>query len=235
MKPVRSIFVWLIGLVYFGLFCIFIIFLSYFFNVRKLDKLIRFMLKVLFKIMFIKVESEGDEKLDSHKTYLFMANHVSLFDVPLLKAYIPVYVIGVEAHHQFEWPLYGHLIKRLKAIPIERDDIHASIRSIKKTLKTIRQNKSVVIMPEGHRTLNGQMQPLKKLPFHLAKKAEVDLVPIGLSGLFSLKPKKTWQINPGRIKIKFGEIITKEHLSAMTAEEIRDEVYIRIQALIEFP
>ncbi len=234
MKAVRSILFWLIGFFYFGLISLLIIFLSYFFNRRKLDNLIRFLMKILFKILFIKVESEGGDKLASNRTYLFMANHVSLFDVPFLKAYIPQFVIGVEAHHQFNWPIYGLLIKRLQTIPIDRDNIHASVKSIKKALKVLKNGSSLIILPEGHRTMTGELQPLKKLPFHLAKKAEVDLVPIGLSGLYSLKPKNSWHIRPGRIKIKFGEVIKAEQIGKMEVEEIRQTTFERIKSLIEW-
>ncbi|MCF7793174.1 MAG: 1-acyl-sn-glycerol-3-phosphate acyltransferase [Candidatus Cloacimonetes bacterium] len=184
--------------------------------------------------MFIKVEVEGAEKLKKDKIYLFMANHVSLFDVPFLKAYIPAHVVGVEAHHQFNWPIYGWLIKRLKTIPIRRDNIHASMKSIKKALQVLHRGTSLIILPEGHRTLDGKMREFKKLPFYLAKKAEVDLVPIGLSGLFSLKPKKSWHIRPGKIKIKFGKIITSDQIKKMEVEEIRDLTYDRIKSLIEW-
>lgn len=235
MKAVRSIFIWLSGLIYFGIFCIITIFLSYFFDNRKIDKFVRNLLKPLFKLMFIKVEVAGAEKIDKNKVYLLMSNHVSLLDVPFLKAYIPLHFIGVEAHHQFNWPLYGWLIKRLKTIPIQRESIHASMRSIKRALKALQAGTSVAILPEGHRTLDGEMRTFKKLPFYLAKQAEVDLVPIGLSGLFSLKSKKTWHIQPGRIKISFGEIITAEEIRDMEIEQLRDLTYNRIKRLVEAP
>lgn len=234
VRAVRSIFIWLIGLVYFGLFCLITILISYFFDNRKIDTFVRNILKPLFKLMFIKVEVEGADKLDRNKVYLLMSNHVSLFDVPFLKAFIPVHFIGVEAHHQFDWPIYGWLIKRMNTIPIKRDNIHASMKSIKKALKALRSGTSIAILPEGHRTLDGEMREFKKLPFYLAKKAEVDLVPIGLSGLYSLKPKRSWHIRPGKIKIKFGEIITSDQIKNMEVEEIRDLTYARIKSLIEW-
>ena len=234
MKAIRSVFIWFIGLIYFGLFCLIAIFLSYFINPRKFDPLVRFMLRSLFKLMFVKVIAEGQDKIDPDKTYILMANHVSLFDVPLLKGYIPVYFVGIEAHHQFSWPLYGQMVKRLNAIPIQRDNIYSSMRTLKKAQKVLKKGISVVILPEGHRTLDGEMRPFKKLPFRFLKDANVDLVPIGLSGLFSLKPKKSWHIIPSTIKIRFGDPIPKEELAQMSLDEMKEKIFHQIKSLIDY-
>ena len=232
MRGLQSIVLWTIGMVYFGLFCIITIILSYLLPLRKFDGFVQFLLRGLFKAMFIKVEVIGADKIDKNKTYLLMANHVSLFDVPLLKGFIPLYFLGVEAHYQFDWPLYGMMIKRLGAIPIERDNVYASIRSVKKAQKALNSGTSIAILPEGHRTLTGEMQPFKKLPFHLAKKAEVDIIPIGLSGLYDLKKKGSWHITPKKITIKFGEAIKADDIKTLSIEDLRDKLFYSIKELI---
>lgn len=107
-----------------------------------------------------------------------MSNHASLFDIPLLEAYIPTFVRGVEALRQFKWRVYGWAIRRVGNIPIDRKNIHASIKSMKKTEKILKKGQSIVILPEGHRTLDGNLGQFKKLPFHLAKQAGVPIIPI---------------------------------------------------------
>ncbi|MDO9577151.1 MAG: lysophospholipid acyltransferase family protein [Candidatus Cloacimonadales bacterium] len=235
MKTIRSAFIWFIGFLYFGLMCLFVSLLTYFFSPRKLDPLVCFLFRIFLKILFIKVEVEGIEKIDRNKTYILMSNHVSLFDVPLLKGYIPVYFVGIEAEHQFSWPLYGWMVKRLNTIPINRESVFSSIRSIHKAQKVLKDGVSVCILPEGHRTLDGELRTFKKLPFHFLKEANVDLVPIGLSGLFALKPKKSWHIKPSTIKIKFGEVISREHLAKLTIAEMKEEAFQQIKSLIEYP
>lgn len=235
MKQVRSVFLWTSGFIFFGVFSTIAVVLTYIIPLKKLDPFIKGSLKLLFKVMFIKVKVEGNTDIDKSKTYLFMSNHVSLFDVPLLKAYIPIYFKGVEAHHQFKWPFYGWLITRLEAIPIERDNIYASMRSIRKVNKLLDNGTSIAILPEGTRTLTGEMQPFKKMPFMLAKKAGVDIIPIGLSGLFKLKPKGSWHITPSTITIKFGDPIKSEVVNVLSLEELRDKVYGNIKSLVTEP
>lgn len=235
MRQVRSVFLWTSGFIFFGIFSTIAVLLTYIIPLKKLDPFIKGSLKLLFKVMFIKVKVKGNTDIDRSKTYLLMSNHVSLFDVPLLKAYIPIYFKGVEAHHQFKWPFYGWLITRLEAIPIERDNIYSSMRSIKKANKILDKGTSIAILPEGTRTLTGKMQPFKKMPFMLAKKAGVDIIPIGLSGLFKLKPKGSWHITPSTITINFGEAIMSEVVSDLSVEELRDKVYESIESLVTEP
>jgi 1-acyl-sn-glycerol-3-phosphate acyltransferase len=233
MKYLISLYAWIVGGLYFVFLCLLTIVLTFFVKPRTLDPWIKKSLRFLFKILFIKVHSEGSEKIEPKKTYLFMCNHSSLFDIPLLEAYIPTYVRGVEALRQFKWPVYGWVIRRLGNIPIERENIHASIRSIKTTEKSLRGGLSIVILPEGHRTLDGNLGTFKRLPFHLAKQAGVPIIPIGISGLFQLKRKGSWLIRPRSVSIKFGEPVDPETIQALSTEELRDSIHAKISDLIE--
>ena len=235
MKYIIAVYLWGIGLIYFGLACIFVLFISLFLPPHTYDPWIKGMLKLLFKILFIRIESEGAEKVHQGDTYIFMSNHVSIFDVPLLAAYIPTFVRGVQAKHQFSWPFYGWVIRRLGNIPIDRENIHTSIQSMGEAEKYLKDGKSMVILPEGHRTLDGKLRPFKKLPFFFAKQVKVNIIPIGLSGLFHLKRKGSWLIQPTTVKIKFGDIISAETVESLSVVELREVVREEIQNLIEKP
>jgi 1-acyl-sn-glycerol-3-phosphate acyltransferase len=233
MKVLISLYAWIVGGLYILLFCLVTVLLSFFFKPETLDPGLKKSLKFFFKIIFIKVRVEGAEFVAPGSTYLFMSNHVSLFDVPLIEAYIPTFVRGVEALRQFKWPVYGWVIRRMGNIPIDRKNIHASIRSMKKTEKVLKEGKSIVILPEGHRTLDGKLRPFKKLPFFLAKQAGVPVIPVGLSGLFQLKNKGSWLIRPGPISIRFGSPVSPAEIESLSLEELRDKIRIAISALLD--
>jgi len=233
MKHLISLYCWTSGGIYFFFLCIVTILLTFIFSPRQLDPWLKKRLRFLFKLMFIKVESEGTEVINKGQNYLFMANHVSLFDIPLFAGYIPTFVRGVEALRQFKWPLYGWAIRRLGNIPIDRKNIHASIKSIKATEIELKKGQSILILPEGHRTLDGRLRVFKRLPFHLAKEADVPIIPIGTSGLFELKNKGSWLIQPHPVKIKFGEPIPLERIQSQSIEELSHYVRTRIEELIK--
>ncbi len=234
IKSLRSALLWTIGGVYFGGFLITLILLSYLLPSEKYDPYIKKGLRWLFRLLRVPVAVEGLEHLEPHKTYLFMANHVSIFDIPLLGGYIPHFVRGVEADRQFRWPLYGYVVRRVGNIPISRENIHASIRSIHLAAERLKAGYSLVILPEGHRTLDGRLRPFKKLPFYLAKKAGCEIVPVGMSGLFSLKRKGCWHIHPGPVKIRFGKPIDRKTVEQLSVTELRDLTRKAIEQLIEW-
>jgi 1-acyl-sn-glycerol-3-phosphate acyltransferase len=233
MKYLISLYVWIVGILYFLCLCFITIILTFFLKPKTFDPFLKMCFKLLFKIIFVKVNVEGVENVAPNQTYLFMSNHVSLFDIPLLGAYIPIFVRGVEAMRQFKWPVYGWAIRRLGNIPIDRTNIHASIRSMKKTEQILKSGISIAILPEGHRTVNGQLSPFKKLPFHLAKQAKVPIIPIGLSGLFQLKSRESSLIRPGPISIRFGKPISPETIENLSKEDLNALIYDQISALID--
>ena len=235
MKYFISVYLWIVGILYFVIFLLFSFFVSFVFPPKKYDPWIKSMLRYFFKILWVRVEVEGVEHAESGKMYLFMANHVSLFDIPLLGGYVPGFVRGVEARRQHQWLLYGWVMGRLGNIPIDRKNIHASIKTIHQTIKIMQKGMSMIVLPEGHRTLDGNLRPFKKLPFYLAKEVGCEIVPIGLSGLFALKRKGSWLIHPTPLKIKFGTPIPTSDVKSRSTIELRDYVRDRIQDLIERP
>lgn len=235
MKYIISIYVWTVAGLAMGIILIAALIFTFILPPKVYDPWIKKMLRGIFKLIFSKVELEGEEQIDPDKTYLFMANHVSLFDAPLLAGFIPSYVRAIEADRQHKWPLYGWAVKRYGNIGINRDSHFNSARGMKKAAKNLMDGKSMVILPEGHRTMTGQLGPFKKLPFFLAKQGGVDIVPIGMSGLFEMKKKNTWHIKPTTIKLKFGDIIPAEKVASMEIHELRDMTREEIAKLIERP
>lgn len=235
MKYIVSVYLSLIGVLYFGFFLAFTLLVSYLLPVATYDPWIKSILRKMFRVMHIRVEVEGEELIDPGKTYLYMANHVSLFDIPLLGGFIPGIVRGVEADRQHRWPLYGWAMGRIGNIPISRENIHGSIGSIRETIRRLRAGDSMIILPEGHRTEDGELNPFKKLPFFLAQQIDKEVVPVGLSGLFHLMAKDSWLIKPTTLKIKFGAPIPVDKAREMATVDLRDYVREEIKKLIEKP
>ncbi len=235
MSALVSAYMWTVGLAVFAWFCLNAIVASLFLPSGAYDPHLKRILRRMFRLLFIPVRVEGRRRLNPGRTYLYMSNHVSLFDMPLLGAWVPGIVRSVEAERQFRWPLYGLAVRRLGNIPIRREDVFASARSLQKAVRRLAQRKSLLIMPEATRTLDGKLRPFKRLPFLLAKRAGVDLVPVGMSGLFSLKRKRSWRIHPGPLKLKFGELIPASQVARLSIDELRSLTRERILGLIEWP
>ena len=234
MKYLVSIYLAVVGSIYFFFFLIFAIICTTFFKAETYDPWVKAGFRFLFKLMFVKVEVEGAEKLDKNQTYIFMPNHVSLFDMPVLGGFIPNLMRAVEAERNFKWPIYGTLVRKAGNIPISRTKIHSSIKSFKIALGEMKTGKSITLFPEGHRTMTGEIGEFKKLPFFMAKEGGKPIVPIGLSGLYKMKNKNSWLIQRSNLKVKFGEIITPEIIESKSTLDLRDFVKEKISELVEY-
>ncbi len=233
MKKIRAFFLWLCGGTVFFFSMITILICTYLFKEETYDPVVKILLKLILKCCGVRVKVEGIENLDKKETYLYMANHVNIFDIPILGAYLPRSIRGIEAEEQFNWPLWGLVIKRAGNIPINRENPRLAISAINKGIERLKSGKSLVILPEGHRTLDGNLREFKKLPFKMAKKSGVKLVPLALCGLFKIKKKGSWIINPGTVVLKIGKPIDTETINSMTAEELRDFVKEKIREMLE--
>lgn len=191
MRVLISIWIWITGTIYFVCFLIIALVCTFLFPERIYDPWLKKMMRFLFVLIGSRVEVEGLENLKPNTTYLFMANHLSLFDPPALFGFLPGIVRGVEAHGHHKWPLYGWVSRRLGNLPIERENIQSSVSSIRQTFLQLNNGRSMIILPEGHRSMDGEIKQFKKLPFFLARQIDKSIVPIGLSGLYQLKQKGT--------------------------------------------
>ena len=179
------------------------------------------------------IKMEGKTPDPKKGPYLYLFNHQSLLDQFLIVSTIKEFVSAVGAEHQFSWPIWGRLIKRLGAIPIVRDDLTKAIHSLTLAEDEIRKGTSFLIAPEGTRTLTGKMGEFKKGLFHLSLNTGVTIIPIGLIGAFRAKNKKDWRIYPGCITDKFGQPVYQPYYKNMSVEELRDDIRSKIAVLCE--
>jgi 1-acyl-sn-glycerol-3-phosphate acyltransferase len=235
MRALISIYIWTIGTLYFLFFLLFALVCTYILPEHIYDPWIKKMMRFLFVLIGTRVEVKGLQNIKPGKTYLFMANHVSLFDLPLLAGFVPGMVRGAEAHEHHSWPLYGWVSRRLGNIPVDRESVHNSLISFRKMQILLENGRSMIILPEGHRTPDGQTKPFKKLPFLLAKQVDRSIVPIGLSGMYQLKRKGSWIIRPSMVKISFGQEICREKIDAFSIPVLREYVKNEISKLTEYP
>lgn len=235
MKILRSLYLWTTGLLYFGAVVVITIILTYLLPQKKLDPALKAMLRFIFRLMRSPVTVTGAHHIQENTTYLFMSNHVSFFDVPLLAGYIPVFIRAVEAREHFSWPFYGWVLRRLGNIPLDRKSIHGSRKTLDRVASMLKNGTSMVIMPEGHRTLDGRLREFKTMPFMLAREAGVPILPVGISGLYTLKPKRSWYVHPTPIHIRFGEPVPAETVRRKDARMLRDMVREKIRSLVTCP
>ncbi|MCG8530132.1 MAG: 1-acyl-sn-glycerol-3-phosphate acyltransferase [Desulfovibrionales bacterium] len=232
MRYFSSLFLWLAGASFFIFsFCILVLCL-FVLRPERTFAVARILFSILIGLMGIQLEVRGKENIDPEKSYLILGNHQSLFDLFIIPTAIPSCFVGVEAAYHFSIPVWGYLIRKWGNIPIERGKLKSAIQSLERARIKLGQGRSIVILPEGHRTRTGKMGSFKKGPFHLAKAVAPDILPFGIKGLFHYHPKGNFILCPGRVVVSIGKVVGPEEYKDLGVEELRDLMHGRINALI---
>ena len=171
----------------------------------------------------VKVETEGLEKLNASDNYIFISNHLSYFDIPILMKAIPNNVRFIYKDSLTKIPILGWGMYLGKYIPINRDNVREAMKSLKKAAERIQNGISVVIFPEGTRSMDGSPGEFKRGMFVMADEAKVPLVPTTIIGSNSIMPRGKFQIKSGNVKVVFSEPI-EYRKDKNLLEEIRKEI-----------
>ncbi len=176
----------------------------------------------------IRARVKGLKNINPSEPYIYMANHQSNFDIPVLLAYLPVQFRWLAKAELFKIPLFGLAMKRVGYIPIDRSDFRSAIKSLKKAAETIRKGTSVVIFPEGTRSMNGQIRSFKKGGFIMAIDSKVPIVPVIVHGTRKIMPKTTLRIQPNNVLID----IKKPIRTADFTRKEKDQLMSHVRNLI---
>jgi 1-acyl-sn-glycerol-3-phosphate acyltransferase len=155
----------------------------------------------------IRVETIGLEKVNPARTYIFMSNHASNIDPPLLLPLIPRRTSVMAKRELFRYPLLGTVMRIGALVPVNRGDREAGIAAVGVATEVVRRGINMTIFVEGKRSLDGKLLPFKKGPFYLAVQAGVPVVPITIAGTHSVMPKRRFAITPGWVRVIFHDPI----------------------------
>jgi 1-acyl-sn-glycerol-3-phosphate acyltransferase len=178
----------------------------------------------ILRISGIKVKIRGLKNIDTSKSYIYMANHQSNFDIPVLSAYLPVQFRWLAKAELFKIPLFGLAMRRVGYIPIDRSDFRAAITSLKKAAETIRKGTSVIIFPEGTRSMDGQIREFKKGGFIMAIDSQIPIVPVVIYGTRAIMPKKTLRIQPNNVLIEIKKPIPTSNFTRKNKDQLMSRV-----------
>lgn len=174
----------------------------------------------------VRVEVVGLEKLDPNRTYIFMSNHTSNLDPPILMPLIPRRTSVMAKKELFSYPLLGKTMRLGSLVPVDRGNREAGISAVRAASEVIRQGLNMTIYVEGGRSFDGKLLPFKKGPFYLASECRVPVVPVTIVGTHDIMPKARFSIRPGTAKVIFHEPIepgnfgNREALMAKVRETI---------------
>src|SRR6266700_3359287 len=174
----------------------------------------------------VKAQTVGLDQLDRAKTYVFMSNHVSNIDPPLLLPLIPGRVSVKAKKELFNIPILGKAMRMASLVPVDRGNRDAGIAAVRAAAEVVKQGIYMTIFVEGHRSFDGKLLPFKKGPFYLAEQCQVPVVPITISGTHYAMPKVRFSIKPGNVTLIFHKPIEPKEFGTRDAlmEKVRTKI-----------
>lgn len=152
----------------------------------------------------VRVEGPG---LLGDRPVVYVANHISLLDIPALVVGLPPVPKFVMKKELLQVPIFGRAARAAGHIAIDRGNRGAAFAAYDDAAEVVRRGRSALVFAEGTRSRNGKLLPFKKGPFVLAIAAHVPIVPVVVVGSYDLMPRLTLVPRPGEVILRIGKDI----------------------------
>lgn len=185
----------------------------------------------ILKLCGIRLTVQGLEGLDPNRQYIFIANHQSYIDIPVLAQALSQFQLRWIAKKElFRIPLFGWILWTSKHIIVDRSSLSGAMNSLSKARERIEKGISVVVFPEGTRSRHGDLLSFKRGGFLLAFKSQTPIVPVTLKGSGAAWSRGDWRIRSGEIEIVMGKPISVDRYRAGDLKLLLNRVRAEIES-----
>jgi 1-acyl-sn-glycerol-3-phosphate acyltransferase len=185
------------------------------------------------KVSGVKMKVEGLEKIDPDATYVFVANHRSFMDIPVLLAYLPLQFRFLAKKGLFLIPFLGTHLRRAGHLPVIKDNPRASLKSMTDAARILREHgMSVMLFPEGGRSKDGILQDFIEGAAYIAVKSGVPIIPLAMTGTREVLPMGSLQIMSGIVELRIGDPIPTANLTMKDRATLTQTMHDRVADLL---
>ncbi len=188
---------------------------------------IRWLTRLAGSLLF-SLRAKGRNAFPPTGPVLVCSNHQSYFDPVLIGLTCDRRMNYLARDTLFKVPVLRHLIQFLDAIPIDREG--TGLAGLKETLKRLKRGEIVLIFPEGTRTTDGEVAPLKSGFCAIARRSRAALLPVGIDGAFQAWPRTRLLPRLERIHVVIGVAISPVEIESLSDEQLTAELERRIRA-----
>lgn len=180
----------------------------------------------------VKALVKGLENLDPGVPRIYLSNHQSYFDIFALLAHLPLHFKFVMKKELMKVPLLGPTMRKAGYIGIDREDPRQAIKGMNAAAERVKKGASILLFPEGTRSLDGRLQEFRPGGFHLALKAGCDVVPIVILNSRFIVPKGSLRISKGTISLNIGRPISLTDFSRKDMPRLMAQVRDTMKAMM---
>ena len=174
----------------------------------------------------IDIHPEAQALADAGKGVVLVANHASLIDINAAFSASPWPIVFLSKASIRKVPLLGKLNELAGTVFVERGNRASSDRAVNQLTHTLKTGRSVLVFPEGTRSVDGSIQAFKKGAFHLAKAGGAPIVPMHIQGTHDRLPPNAWMFRPSNnpIRVRVGAPLPSEGTADKLLTEARQHV-----------
>jgi len=182
------------------------------------------------RILGLRLDVSGLDRVDLERSYIFMPNHLSFLDGPMVFMLIPQPVRVILKKEVFRLPVVGPGMRFVGFVPVDRKGAKGGKVAIERAARLMKDKGfSFLIFPEGTRSRDGQLQRFRRGGFFLALESGAPIVPISIKGTYEMMPKGSFFIRKGHIRVTFHPAVPVEGYQAENLSELIDRVRSIIQ------
>lgn len=180
-----------------------------------------------------RVHVSGLEHIDPHQTYVFITNHQSMLDPPLLFAFLSHNIGALGKKELARIPIFGQGMSLAHIIPIDRSNHEKALASLQRGVAMLRKGHSLMTFPEGTRSIDGRVKEFKKGTFFMALEAAVPIIPVVINDTRFVMRKGESTCIPGDVWVEVLPPIntidyTKENIDELVSR-VRDMIVARVK------
>jgi len=179
-----------------------------------------------------RVRVTGADRLAPDGNYVFVSNHLSLMDTPVLLRHLPVPFKFLAKRELLKVPFIGWYLRRGGHLTVDRGSIRSSLQSMNQCAATIRERRlSVLIFAEGTRGL-GEIQPFKEGAAYLAIQSGVPAAPIAIVGTNRILPARSSIFGSGEVELRIGDPLPTDGFTLKDRAAFTASLEERVRALL---
>lgn len=222
----RSIFRWVLAAGFFFSVCPLLILMAIFVDPRKNDAPQRWLSRNVIRLAGARVEVRKSLGFDPRSVCFFVSNHVNLFDPFVLYSVTPQLIRGLELESHFRVPVYGWLMKRFGNVPVPDVNRPSNLKRMwRLTRASLDRGVSLVVFPEGTRTITGRVGPFQNGVFRMAQDLGTPITPVSIVGAFTFHRKTSWMLRRSTIVVWLHDTIDTNGYSKAEVRELRERVW----------
>jgi 1-acyl-sn-glycerol-3-phosphate acyltransferase len=177
---------------------------------------------LILKTSGVRVRIQGLERLDRSRSYVFAANHQSIYDIPILFASLPFQLRIIAKESLGNIPFLGWHLRRTGHVLVDRSKPGAGV--VKRMARLVDEGHSLIVFPEGTRSTDGLVARFKGGSFVIAVDAGLAVVPITIVGSRHVMFRGEVTVRPGNVTLIVHEPIETSTLSREGVREFAAQV-----------